>query len=63
MAIVIKNGVRGKRCSTCKRWKPLSDFPPDPTHGPTQGGRHCRYRECHRLAGRQRRARKRRASL
>jgi hypothetical protein len=30
--------------------KPLTDFPTDPTHGQTQGGRHCRCRACHRAA-------------
>ncbi len=43
-----RNGIRGKVCSTCKQWKALADFPTDPTHPPTQGGRHCRCKECHR---------------
>jgi hypothetical protein len=45
-----KNGVQGKVCSTCHQWKPLGEFSTDPTHPPTQGGRHCRCRECHRKA-------------
>ena len=52
MAIVKKNEVEGKICSTCDNWKPLNDFPTDSTHGPSQGGRHCRCRECHRLKAR-----------
>ena len=40
------NGVQGKVCSTCKEWKPLGEFPTDPTHRPSQGGRHCRCKEC-----------------
>ncbi len=51
MAIIMREGVRGKICSTCKQWKPLDDFPTDPTHGKSQGGRHCRCKSCHR-AGR-----------
>jgi len=43
-----RNGIQGKVCSTCRHWKPLDDFPTDPTHPPSQGGRHCRCRECHR---------------
>lgn len=48
MAIIIKNGIKGKECSICHIWKPLEEFPTDPTHGPSQGGRHCRCKECHR---------------
>lgn len=48
MAIIIKNGIKGKVCSTCRKWKPLDEFPTDPTHGDSQGGRHCRCKECHR---------------
>ncbi len=55
MAIIRNNGVDGKVCSTCKSWKPLSEFPTDPTHGPLQGGRHCRCKECHRIKSRERR--------
>lgn len=47
MAIIVQNGISGKICSTCKVWKPLDDFPRDRTHGPTQGGRHCRCKACH----------------
>ena len=53
--IVIKNGIEGKACSTCRKWKALEQFPSDSTHGPSQGGRHCRCRECHRLAAAKRR--------
>ena len=56
MAIVTKNGVDGKVCSTCRHWKPLDDFPRDQTHGPLQGGRHCRCKACHRTAYRSRKA-------
>lgn len=52
MAIVIKHGIKGKVCSTCRKWKPLDDFPTDPTHGASQGGRHCRCKECHRTKAR-----------
>jgi hypothetical protein len=55
MAIITKNGVRGKICSTCRKWKPLIDFSTDPTKGPSQGGRHCRCRACHREKQRERR--------
>lgn len=47
MAIILKNGIEGKICSTCKKWKILTDFPTDPSHGPSQGGRHCRCKVCH----------------
>jgi len=43
-----RDGIAGKVCSTCKAWKPLEQFPTDPTHPPSQGGRHCRCKECHR---------------
>jgi hypothetical protein len=43
-----RNGIQGKVCSTCRVWKPLDAFPPDSSHPPSQGGRHCRCRECHR---------------
>ncbi len=55
MAIVIEKGVKGKVCSTCDIWKPLTEFPEDPTHGPLQGHRHCRCKECHRIKARERR--------
>ncbi len=51
MAILIKNGVKGKVCSSCKTWKPLTDYYKDASHGPTQGGRHCRCKACYK-AGR-----------
>lgn len=47
MALETKNGVEGKICSTCDEWKPLADFPKDASHGPLQGGCHCRCKECH----------------
>lgn len=58
MAIIDKNGVKGKVCSTCDTWKPLDDFPKDPSHGPSQGGRHCRCKECHRLKAKEKRQQK-----
>jgi hypothetical protein len=51
-----RNGIRGKVCSTCRKWKPLDDFPTDPTHQPSQGGRHCRCKECHKNAASKHRA-------
>lgn len=55
MVIIIKNSINGKVCSTCRKWKPLDDFPTDPTHGPSQGGRHCSCKECHRTKAKLRR--------
>src|ERR1700676_503056 len=55
-----QNGIRGKVCSTCKQWKALDAFPTDPTHPPTQGGRHCRCKECHRKIAAKKRAAARR---
>ena len=54
MAIIKKNGIDGKACSTCEKWKPLNEFPTDHTKGQSQGGRHCRCRECHRLLAQKR---------
>jgi hypothetical protein len=54
--VEIRNGVRGKVCSTCRNWKPLADFPTDPSHPSSQGGRHCRCKECHRNTASKRRA-------
>lgn len=51
-----RNGIRGKVCSTCRTWKPLDDFPTDPIHRASQGGRHCRCKECHKNAASQHRA-------
>src|SRR6266849_3384491 len=51
-----RNGVQGKVCSTCKKWKTLDAFPTDPTHPPSQGGRHCRCKECHRKIAEKKRA-------
>jgi hypothetical protein len=48
MALSMREGIIGKVCSTCRTWKPLGEFPPDRTHGASQGGRHCRCRACHR---------------
>jgi hypothetical protein len=56
MAVTIQDGVPGKRCATCHHWKPLTDFPSDPTKGESQGARHCRCRECHSQEGKTRRA-------
>jgi hypothetical protein len=47
MAIIRRGGRDGKVCSTCRRWKPLENSPTDPSHGPTQGRRHCRCKACH----------------
>ena len=55
MAIIEKNGVAGKICSHCKRWKLLAEFPLDPTHGTSQGGRHCTCKKCHRSKYREKR--------
>lgn len=57
MAVITKNGVDGKVCSTCHVWKPLAEFPTDPTHGQSQGARHCRCKACHRLKAKLRRPR------
>ena len=57
MAVTSRNGIRGKICSACRDWKPLTEFPPDPSKGSSQGGRHCRCRACHREAARKRRLR------
>ena len=54
MAIIVKNGIEGKKCSTCHERKVLNEFPTDPTHGPLQGGRHCRCKECHRAKAKMR---------
>jgi hypothetical protein len=59
MAVTTRDGTHGKICSTCQKWKPLGDFPPDRTHGLSQGGRHCRCRECHAAKGRIRAAEQR----
>jgi len=47
MAIEICTGIEGKHCSTCGAWKPLTDFYRDSSHPPSQGGRHCRCKECY----------------
>ena len=47
MAIETRGEIIGKICSKCRKWKPLSDFPKDRTHGESQGGRHCRCKLCH----------------
>ena len=46
--IETRNGTDGKTCSRCRKWKPLINFPPDSSHGSSQGGRHCRCHACHR---------------
>ena len=48
MAIITRNGIDGKKCSSCKKWKCLDDFPKDPTHGASQGYRHCVCKKCKR---------------
>lgn len=49
MALITQNKIVGKVCSRCRTWKSLEDFPKDRTHGPLQGGRHCRCKECHKI--------------
>ena len=56
MAIVIKNNIKGKECSSCKKWKSLRDFSPDSTHSATQGGRHCVCKKCQNDKARKRRS-------
>ena len=53
MAVTKQTGVNGKVCSSCRTWKPLSDFYADASHGKSQGGKHCRCKICY-LAGRKR---------
>lgn len=53
MAIVIQNGIKGKRCSHCGKWKPLTDYYKDRSKGASQGFRHCRCKPCYK-AGRRR---------
>ena len=60
MATSVRNGVEGKICSSCNLWKSLTEFSPGGrSHGPSQGGKHCWCKECHREAGRVQRARDR----
>lgn len=47
MAISTKNGVEGKVCSHCSKWKELYKFPNDASKGTSQGGKHCVCKECH----------------
>jgi hypothetical protein len=54
-----RNGVDGKICSTCRQWKPLSAYHDDRTSPPSQGGKHCRCKECHEKDAAKRRARSR----
>ena len=63
IVVETRNGVPGKVCSTCGKWKSLDDFPTDPRHPPSQGGRHCRCKECHRIAAAKRRALSRKVTL
>jgi hypothetical protein len=46
IAIIRDGAVEKKRCPKCGGLKALSDFSPDRTHGPAQGGRHCRCKLC-----------------
>jgi len=46
--IIVREGIEGKVCSKCRVWKPLGEFYSDPSHPPSQGGRHCQCRDCHR---------------
>ena len=48
MAVDMKDGVEGKRCSKCREWKVLTDFYTDPSHGKSQGGTHCQCKVCQR---------------
>jgi hypothetical protein len=41
-----------KLCSRCHAWKPLDEFPKDPSHGASQGFRHCICKACRREKGR-----------
>ena len=47
MAVTKRNGIKGKKCSTCKKWKPLTEYHKDPSHGESQGRRHCRCKKCY----------------
>ena len=51
--IILKNGIEGKVCSTCRVSKPLSEYYRDRSHGPSQGGRHCRCKICYKRGRRQ----------
>jgi hypothetical protein len=53
--IRVRNGVKEKLCSACKRWKPLTNFSPGGKSHQTasEGGVHCECRDCN--AGRHRR--------
>lgn len=56
MAVTVRKGIEGKECSDCHEWKPLTEYYTDPTHGLSQGGRHCVCRACHSRKGKERRA-------
>jgi hypothetical protein len=51
MAIMMKPGVAGKKCSSGDVWKPLTDFYRDHTHGDSQGGDTAAARIATRTAG------------
>ena len=53
--IRVRNGVTEKFCSTCKGWKPLTDFSPggESHKRASEGGVFCECRDCN--AGRHRR--------
>jgi hypothetical protein len=46
VAIEVRAGTEGKVCSSCCKWKPLTDFYKDSSQLPSQGGRHCRCKPC-----------------
>lgn len=46
--IINRGAVEEKTCSTCRMWKPLTDFYRDSSHGRSQGQRHCRCKDCYR---------------
>ena len=53
MALITEDGILGKVCSSCREWKPLSDYSPGgASHGLSQGGKHCQCRGCNAKAHR-----------
>jgi hypothetical protein len=45
--ITARNGVDGKVCYQCKKWKGLQEFSPDRTQPESQGKRHGKCKKCH----------------
>ena len=56
--IRVTNGVTEKLCSSCKVWKPTTDFSPGgKSHQrASEGGVHCECRECNAARHRRRRS-------